>query len=169
MPPGAIPAEERLEPGRVLCVYGDGGWGHLVREARLAGRAASSELFDAAAATIDRWRPSPSPDWIAFVPSRSSSLTTDLAEALGSALGIPVWDVLQRTADRPPQSHMDNSAQQLTNVHGAFVVHGDVPPGPVLLVDDTVTSRWTLTAVGALLRRAGSGPVLPFALAQARG
>jgi ATP-dependent DNA helicase RecQ len=96
-------------------------------------------------------------------------LTTDLAEALGSALGIPVRDVLQRTGDRPPQSDMDNSAQQLTNVRGAFVVHGDVPPGPVLLVDDTVASRWTLTAVGALLRRAGSGPVLPFALAQARG
>ncbi len=168
VPTGAIPAEERLEPGRVLSVYGDGGWGQLVRDARFAGPA-GSELFDAAAATIDRWNPHPTPDWITFVPSRSSSLAADLAEALGSALRIPVRDVLQRTADRPPQSAMDNSAQQVTNVHGAFVVHGDVPPGAVLLVDDTVASRWTLTAVGALLRQAGSGPVLPFALALARG
>ena len=30
-----------------------------------------------------------------------------------------------------------------------------VPAGPVLLVDDTVDSRWTLTEVGALLRDAG--------------
>jgi ATP-dependent DNA helicase RecQ len=39
----------------------------------------------------------------------------------------------------------------------------------VLLVDDLVDSRWTLTVAGSLLRGAGSGPVLPFALAEARG
>lgn len=37
--------------------------------------------------------------------------------------------------------------------------------GPVLLVDDTVDSRWTFTVIAALLRGAGSGPVFPFALA----
>jgi ATP-dependent DNA helicase RecQ len=42
-----------------------------------------------------------------------------------------------------------------------------VPPGPVLVVDDTVDSRWTITEVGARLREAGAGPVFPFALAQA--
>jgi ATP-dependent DNA helicase RecQ len=62
---------------------------------------------------------------------------------------------------------MANSAQQLRNVHGAFTVAGDVPPGPVLLVDDIHDSRWTLTVAGAALRQAGSGPVHPFTLAQA--
>jgi len=38
----------------------------------------------------------------------------------------------------------------------------------VLLVDDLVDSRWTMTVAGALLREQGSGPVLPFALAEAR-
>ena len=37
-------------------------------------------------------------------------------------------------------------------------------PGPVLLVDDVVDSRWTLTVVTAALVDAGSGPVFPFAL-----
>ena len=37
--------------------------------------------------------------------------------------------------------------------------------GPVLLVDDLVSSRWTLTVAGRALRRAGAPDVLPFALA----
>jgi ATP-dependent DNA helicase RecQ len=61
---------------------------------------------------------------------------------------------------------MFNSAQQLANVRGAFEVH-DPLPGPVLLVDDLVSSRWTLTAVGHLLRTAGVEAVLPIALLDA--
>ena len=37
---------------------------------------------------------------------------------------------------------------------------------PILLVDDEIDTRWTMTIAGRLLRRAGSGPVLPLALAQ---
>ena len=37
--------------------------------------------------------------------------------------------------------------------------------GPVLLVDDLVDSRWTMTVAGRLLKRAGARAVLPFALA----
>jgi ATP-dependent DNA helicase RecQ len=37
---------------------------------------------------------------------------------------------------------------------------------PVLVVDDLVDSRWTLTVVGAALLEAGSGPVSPFVLAK---
>ena len=50
---------------------------------------------------------------------------------------------------------------------GAGVVPRAVGSGPVLLVDDLVDSRWTLTVAGSLLRGAGSGPVYPFALAVA--
>jgi ATP-dependent DNA helicase RecQ len=39
----------------------------------------------------------------------------------------------------------------------------------LLLVDDIVDSRWTLTEIGAVLRGAGSGPVYPFALAKIKG
>jgi len=37
-------------------------------------------------------------------------------------------------------------------------------PGPVLLVDDEIDSRWTMTVAGFRLRQAGAGVVLPFAL-----
>ena len=49
------------------------------------------------------------------------------------------------------------------------MVTGALPPGPVLLVDDTVNSGWTLTVVGAALRQAGAGPIHSLALAKAAG
>ena len=61
---------------------------------------------------------------------------------------------------------MANSTQQARNVDGSFVV--SVEPlllGPVLLVDDMVDSRWTLTVAAWLLRSHGSGVVWPLAVA----
>ncbi len=60
-------------------------------------------------------------------------------------------------------------AQQVSNVIDAFEVATPVPAGTVLLVDDTVDSRWTLSTIGVTLRQAGSGPVHPFVLARAGG
>jgi len=62
---------------------------------------------------------------------------------------------------------MQNSVQQLRNVEASLRVTGECPTGPVLLVDDIVDSRWTLTCAGWLLRHHGAGPVHPFALATA--
>jgi ATP-dependent DNA helicase RecQ len=60
---------------------------------------------------------------------------------------------------------MHNRAQQLANVHGAFTVPAGLPNGPVLLVDDLINSKWTMTYVGSLLRQAGCPAVIPVALA----
>ena len=43
-----------------------------------------------------------------------------------------------------------------------LAVTGEVPGGPVLLVDDVARSTWTLTACASLLHDAGCGPVLPL-------
>jgi ATP-dependent DNA helicase RecQ len=71
-----------------------------------------------------------------------------------------------KTRETKPQMELENSHQQFTNVWGAFAVEG-VPAGePLLVVDDLVDSRWTLTVVSAALLEAGSGPVSPFVLAK---
>ena len=56
-------------------------------------------------------------------------------------------------------------------IYGRLSLDGSVtvPAGPVLLVDDLVDSGWTLTVAGWLLRKSGSGPVHPFALAASSG
>ncbi|HEV7535503.1 MAG TPA: hypothetical protein VGP90_07705, partial [Acidimicrobiia bacterium] len=71
-----------------------------------------------------------------------------------------------------PQRDLANSAHRCANVWGAFDVEagtlpgGALPPGPVLLVDDTYDSGWTMTVTAWLLRQAGAGAVLPFVLAR---
>jgi ATP-dependent DNA helicase RecQ len=163
---GRIPEDRRLEPGRALCLANDGGWGQLAATGRREGRF-SDELVAASSRLIRRWSPDPFPTWATCVPSRTNpDLTREFAKALAQALGIEFRPVVAQVRDHPPQRRMENSTQQLTNIGDAFTIRGEVPAGPVLLVDDTVDSRWTLTVIGAELRDAGSGPVFPFVLAE---
>ena len=64
---------------------------------------------------------------------------------------------------------MQNNSMQARNLLATLAVTDGVLPDPVLLVDDIVDSRWTMTLAGWLLRTDGSGPVHPFALARASG
>jgi ATP-dependent DNA helicase RecQ len=89
----------------------------------------------------------------------------DFAHRLAVALSLPFRPVLKKTDDRPAQKQMANSSQQARNVDGSLEIQGTVPTGPVLLVDDMVDSRWTLTVAAYLLTTLGSGPVYPLALA----
>ncbi|HET9944153.1 MAG TPA: recombinase RecQ, partial [Actinomycetes bacterium] len=72
--------------------------------------------------------------------------------------------------DRDPGEPGGNSAFRLAAVHDRFTVPPEMAgalatlDGPVLLVDDLVDSRWTVTVAGRLLRTAGADAVLPFAL-----
>ena len=64
-----------------------------------------------------------------------------------------------------------NSAYRLAGVWERLTVDPELAhqlpglTGPVLLVDDVVHSRWTMTTAARALRRAGAREVLPFALA----
>jgi ATP-dependent DNA helicase RecQ len=65
-----------------------------------------------------------------------------------------------------------NSARRLAALHDAFVVPDTLAEAlaglggaPILLVDDRVDSRWTVTVCTRALRQAGAGPVLPLVLA----
>jgi len=75
-------------------------------------------------------------------------------------------ECIGKVRDTEPQKTRANSFQQAQNLMEAFAVdEATVRPGAVLLIDDMVDSKWTFTVTAALLRRAGSGPVYPFALA----
>ena len=170
-PGGSIPAEYLLEQGRVLAVWGDGGRGDLVRVGKQRDGRFDDRLVEAALQLIrSRWRPSPEPEWVTFVPSHyRTELIADFATRLAGSLGIPCIDAVRKTRRTEPQKTMQNTHQQYRNVQGAFEVKAEVQSSPVLLVDDMVDSRWTFTIVGSLLRQAGAGPVLPFALADTAG
>jgi ATP-dependent DNA helicase RecQ len=166
--PGRIPPDRQLQPGRVLSVYGDGGWGGLVKQAKYHAGRFPDELVDATVALLGRWSPEPAPTWVCCVPSTSSpGLVPEFAGRVAAALGLPFHPVVRRVRQGRPQKEMQNSAQQFRNVDGAFELAAPLPAGPVLLIDDIVDSGWTATVVGVALRTAGAGPVYPFALAKA--
>jgi ATP-dependent DNA helicase RecQ len=150
-----------------LCVWGDAGWGNLVRQGKYRDGHYADELVQAAAALLRKWAPKPSPLWVTCIPSRRHpALVAEFARRLASALHLPFHDVLERTDDRPPQKTMANSVQQARNVDGSLGIKSKpLPHGPVLLVDDMVDSRWTVTVAAWLLRSSGGAEVHPFALA----
>lgn len=164
-----IPSAYQNATGRALCRYGRVGWGRLVRSGKYEDGRFADDLVEAAAQLIkDVWRPDPFPKWVTAIPSRRHpNLVPDFAQRLARRLGIPFYPVLERVADAPPQKEMQNSHMQAKNVLNTIKISGKVLAQPVLLVDDIVDSRWTLTIAGYLLRKSGSGIVYPFALAQA--
>jgi ATP-dependent DNA helicase RecQ len=163
---GNIPPQLRTEEGRVLSRWGDAGWGRLVADDKHTGRF-RDELVEAAAEMIlKRWRPEPPPEWVTCVPSlRHPALVLDFAKRLAGRLGLPFQEVVSKVKDNQPQKLQNNSFFQCRNLDGAFELKKGIPDTPVLLVDDMVDSRWTMTVIAALLRQAGSGPVFPVALA----
>ena len=162
---GTLPGALRAETGRILSRWGDAGWGQLVADDKHAGRF-RDELVDAVVDVLkNRWQPSPPPEWVTCVPSRNHPASVpDYAGRLAEVLGLPFKPVARKIRNNDPQKVQQNTFHQCRNLDGAFAIEGFVPEGPVLLVDDVVDSGWTLTVLAALLRRAGSGPVLPLAL-----
>lgn len=164
---GRIAPERQMQPGKVLCVWGDAGWGALVRRGKYHDRRFADDLVNACERLVREWSPQPAPAWVTCIPSRRyPELVPDFARRLATALNLPFHLALEKTDDRPEQKTMANSSQQARNIDGSLAVNvGALPAGPVLLVDDMVDSQWTLTVAAWLLTADGGRLVYPLALA----
>ena len=164
---GAIPEPNRAQPGRALCVWGDAGWGKLVCDGKYRDQHFPDELAGAAAAMVREWRPEPTPEWVTCIPSpRHPELVPDFARRLAELLNLPFQPALARRGEQPEQKTMANSSQQARNVAGSLdISKSAISPGAVLLVDDVVDSRWTMTVAAHLLTTHGTGAIFPLTLA----
>jgi ComF family protein len=81
-----------------------------------------------------------------------------------AGLPAPV-NVLRRVRGSPPQSSLP-AAERWDNVRGAFEARRRVE-GPIVLVDDVVTTGATLAAAARALHAAGAGSIVGVALARA--
>jgi ATP-dependent DNA helicase RecQ len=173
---GRIAESEQVAEGRALARLTDLGWGRRlagVLAADAADGPADPALLAACVSVLRDWSWQRRPVAVAAVPSRHHpELITSVARHLAQ-LGRLAWlGALQLPDGGPRGEPGGNSAFRLAGVWGAFTVPepmqaalADLGDGPVLLVDDLVDSRWTLTVTGRALRRAGAAAVLPFALA----
>ncbi len=165
--PVTITADLSVEEGRALSLWGDAGWGQMVKEGKFEFGRFSDELVEGCVQMIQTWNPEPKPSWVACVPSlKRPELVPDFAVRLADRLGIPFVPCVNKIKENRPQKEMQNSFMQAANLDGIFDVdESAMPKGPAFLIDDMVDSRWTFTVIAALLRRAGCPAVFPLALA----
>ncbi len=174
---GKLPAEEQVSEGRVVARLTDLGYGNTLRELFAPdrdGRPVDRDLPPALASAVLRvlkeWDWDERPVAVAWVPSADRP---GLVESLGAGIARagrlePLGPLALREGAMDAAA---NSAFRVRDLWSRF----SVPPamaerlaslrGPVLLVDDLIDSRWTMTVAGRLLRLAGADAVLPLALA----
>ena len=167
---GRLSAGEVAEQGRALARLSDLGWGPAVREALQGEDSDVAEpLLQAAVRVLAEWEWARRPDVVVSVPSRRHpQLVGSLAAGLARIGQLPYAGELELAEGGPSSSPEANSAFRLAGLLGRFRVPQSLAEHLagrcVLLVDDEVISRWTLTVTARELRAAGAEAVLPFAL-----
>lgn len=161
---GKIAENLQAQPGKALCIWREAGWGKLVASGKYEDHYFADELVTGCVQLVKEWKIKP--DWVTCIPSlRHKELVPDFAQRVATQLGIPYKRILTKTEERPEQKTMQNSTQQARNIDGALdITVQSLPEGRVLLIDDMVDSRWTITIAAWLLRSKGSGEVYPLAL-----
>jgi ATP-dependent DNA helicase RecQ len=132
---GNLPLELRAETGRVLSIWDDAGWGHVVARDKRGGYF-RDDLADAVAEMIvDRWRPEPPPAWVTCVPSLTHpNLVADLARRVAERLQLPFVAAVKKVKANEPQKRQQNRYHQCLNLDGVFEVAPYAPRGQVLLL-----------------------------------
>ncbi|MFZ1288303.1 MAG: RecQ family ATP-dependent DNA helicase [Candidatus Phosphoribacter sp.] len=184
---GRIPADQAMATGRALARLSDLGWGQRLREvlrsaspvtgdgaddARSDTEVVPEPLVQAVVEVLAGWDWQQRPVAVVAMPSRRRpTLVGSLATRIAQLGRLPLLGTLELVDGGPMGEPGGNSAFRLAGVWGRLGVGPDLAsrldgiPGPVLLVDDVVSSRWTLTVAARALREAGAPAVLPLVLA----
>jgi ATP-dependent DNA helicase RecQ len=184
---GKIKPDQSVSEGRVLARLTDLGWGGALRELFAAGapdHAVDPAMLQACVQVLREWSGADGgtpwsgagrPAAVVSIPSRSKpQLVESLAQGIAGIGRMPYFGQLQPQHGGPTGARGGNSAYRLAGVWDRLVVGPELAQAlagiggqPVLLVDDLVDSRWTMTVSALALRQSGAGAVLPLALAQA--
>ena len=173
---GKIALDERAEVGRAVARLTDLGWGGTLREVFAAGTPdapITDSLLGACVQVLKDWNWAERPVAVVNLASRSRpQLVDSLARGIARIGQLQDLGSLDLVGEGPRHGSGGNSVYRLADVWGTIGVGPDLAErlsalagAPILLIDDRVDSRWTLTVAARELRRHGSGPVLPLALA----
>ena len=168
---GRIGASDAAEPGRVLARFTDLGLGQRLRNLLAEPDAPVPDwVLPYCFEVLREWDWAERPTAVLAVPSLTHPqlVATLAAELARSGRLTDLGSLALRSTEM--EERAGNSAFRLKQIFSRFTVTPDqadalVEAGPVLLVDDLVDSRWTITVAASLLRQAGATSVLPFALA----
>jgi ATP-dependent DNA helicase RecQ len=156
-----------LAPGRALAFADDPAWNETLATLWQRDAAAPQEILDATVEVLKRWARSwDRPVAVVAMPSRRFPvLVSSVASHLARVGRLPLVEALKATGPAPAADSA--SAVRAKDLLATLSVQPGITfDGPVLLVDDTVRSRWTITVASALLAEAGATSVLPLAIQQ---
>lgn len=153
------------EEGFCLSKYGDVGYGQLVKEGKYINNTFCDELVGKSAEILEKIVKENGIKHLTNIPSLRSDIVEDFAKRLAERLKIKYINLLDKKSALP-QKVMENSSFQCENAQRSFSVKGNVfLPEKVLLIDDAIDSKWTITVCGYKLMEKGVKKVFPFALA----
>lgn len=153
------------EEGICLSRYGHPVYGTLVKKGKYDDGFFCDRLVEKSAQLLFDFVNEHNITALTYVPSLRSTIVYDFAKKLALKLDIPCLALLNKT-DSLQQKDMENSSFQCENAQKSFLLADDVNvPDNILLVDDMVDSKWTLTVCGNILAEAGAEHIYPFALA----
>ena len=157
------------ETGRVLCNYGEQGFGKLVLDGKYNYNYFDDQLVEASYVLLKDFVKREDIKWITNVSSlRRPELVKSFTQRLAMKLGLYYCDVIEKKVNSNCQKELNTDYLQYKNAYESFEIKNAYIEN-VLLVDDMVDSRWTFTVCGYKLRKSGSGKVFPFALANSAG
>jgi ATP-dependent DNA helicase RecQ len=152
--------------GRALLFADAPEWREAAQAVAGPDRALDDEVVAGLVTVLTRWRSSWAARPVAVVPMPSRhhpELVADLARRIGTIGKLPVLDLLEATGPTPP-SGVASGPRVDALLAGLHLLDGVSLPtdGPILLVDDTYRSGWTMTVAAVLLRQGGVPGVLPL-------
>ncbi len=156
-----------MAEGRALAYADDPAWNTELAQLGLTDGPAPPVILDGMVEVLKRWSKSwTRPVAVVAMPSRRfPQLVGSVAEHIARIGRLPLVDAL--AVSGPPPSVDSASAVRATDLLYRTTLRDGVGfDGPVLLVDDTVRTRWTVTVAGALLVDAGATQVLPLVIHQ---
>ncbi|CAN5571602.1 RecQ family ATP-dependent DNA helicase [soil metagenome] len=169
---GKIGDAHAAESGRVLARLSDLGWGTRLRSVLTADNPVPDDVVRGCVQVLAQWGWAQRPVGIVTMSSRSHPvLVRSLGEQIARIGALPLLGELDLIDGGPVGEAGGNSAFRLAGVWGRFGVGPALrsaiaeAPGPILLIDDRIESRWTMTVAARELRSAGATSVLPLALA----
>ena len=156
-----------LRPGRALAFADDPAWAQVLTSLWQQDRAAPQEVLDGMVEVLRRWSRSwERPVAVVGMPSRRfPELVGSVAEHIARIGRLPLVDALQVTGP-PPSAEVSSAVRGRELLARTALRDGVRFDGPVLLIDDTIRTRWTVTVASALLVEAGATAVLPLAIHQ---
>lgn len=155
--------------GRALTFADEPGWPTASGLIQGVDREIPDDVMTGIIQVLSRWRNSwpARPVAVVPIPSRHHPrMVRDLATRIGAAGKLPVLDVLSITGTAPSPSltsprRVEHLTQTLSLQPGR-----SLPPGPLLLVDDSYRSGWTMTVAASILRANGASSVMPLVIQQ---